>query len=111
MCEPTHDVTPVIEKLTLKRKPLKEMEAIYVCKPEEDVVNRIIQDFDGVKRLYAACHIFFLTTLPDELFEKLSGSPVAKFIKTFKEANYEFMGSSIFFFLALLNPNLAHGFS
>jgi len=83
---------PVIEKLALKRKPLKEMDAIYVCRPDEDVVNRIIEDFEGNKRLYAACHLFFLTALSDELFEKLSGSPVAKYIKTFKEANYEFMG-------------------
>jgi hypothetical protein len=97
------------------------MEAIYVVSPTETSVNLIIEDFEN-KRLYQACHLFFITSkhsatlaffhcchnnvylvaLSEELFQKISGSPVSKFIRTFKEVNYEFAGRKFFFFFFFL---------
>ena len=52
----------MVEKLSLKRKALKDMEAIYVVSPTEVSVNKIIEDFEPNKRLYQACHLFFITS-------------------------------------------------
>lgn len=104
----------VIEKLALKRKPLRDMDAMYFVAPTEQSVDKIIEDFESnAKRLYNGCHLFFTSTLPEDLFQKISQSPVSKFIKTFKEANLEFLvvESQVYVVDVLLDINAPKSFA
>jgi len=48
----------VVEKLNLKRKPMKEMEAIYFISPSKESIKKVLEDFLPHGRLYARGHVF-----------------------------------------------------
>ena len=88
---------PVVEDIKRNREPLEKLEAVYLVKPTEDAVNRLIQDFTpavtdndiGIK--YKAAHIFFTEPCSDALITKMAKSKAVKYIKTLKEINVSFL--------------------
>ncbi|CAG0880328.1 unnamed protein product [Cyprideis torosa] len=120
-CLKMHDLAAegvtIVEDVDKDREPLQTMDCIYMLAPTEATINRIIGDFihPPTKQLYRACHIFFLETCPDQLFDKLGKAPVAKFIRTCKEINIAFLPyeSQVFSldspnsFQVYYNPNFA----
>lgn len=76
--------------MSQKRSSFPTYEAIYFVSPTPKIIDKIIADFKGEKPLYAAAHLFFLSSLEDDLFDKLKKSGTSKFIKTLKEMNIDF---------------------
>lgn len=50
----------VIESITSRRDPQPEYEAMYLLMPTNQNVDRIIRDFAGNTKQYAAGHLFFV---------------------------------------------------
>ena len=74
----------------LKRQPLPALPAIYFITPTVESVNRLIADFRDKKRpMYASCHLFFSSRLPDVLLSKLKASAAISRVAAFKEVNLE----------------------
>jgi hypothetical protein len=53
-------VNTVIESITSHREPQPEFEAMYLLMPTNQNVDRIIRDFSGPTKQYAASHLFFI---------------------------------------------------
>lgn len=96
----------VVEKISLKRKPLRDMEAVYFISPTMESVNSLILDFEPSKRLYAACHVFFSSPLNPDFLKKISEAPLVKYIKTMKEVNVDFFVVESQVFLTSLEGEL-----
>lgn len=50
----------MIESISSYRDPQPEFEAVYLLMPTNQNVDRIIKDFAGGQRQYAAAHLFFI---------------------------------------------------
>lgn len=48
-----------MEKVSIRREPLPELEAIYFLSPTEESIDFLIKDFENSKKpQYAAVHLF-----------------------------------------------------
>ncbi len=81
----------LVEKLFFSRKPFRDMAAIYFITPDRASVSAMIEDFQDVPK-YASAHVFFTSTLTDDLMDEISISPMAEYIRNIKELNMEFLG-------------------
>lgn len=81
----------VVEDIMKNREPLPQLEAIYIIQPIRDSIDRFIEDFSSNNNKYRAAHVFFTEACNNELFNKLSKSKAAKFVKTLKEINVAFL--------------------
>ncbi|RKO98829.1 hypothetical protein CXG81DRAFT_4871, partial [Caulochytrium protostelioides] len=84
-----NDVT-LVEDITRQRQPYPQKEAIYFLSPTHESVTALVDDFLGGRPAYGRAHIFFTSSLPDRLFDKIKRCP-ASLIGTFKELNVDFM--------------------
>jgi len=87
------DVT-LVENITRKRQPYPDMEAIYFITPTPESIDYLICDFvpgGGKSPLYRCGHIFFTSSLPDPLMQRISASGCGKFIKNLKELYIDFL--------------------
>jgi syntaxin-binding protein 1 len=91
---------------------MRTLQAVYLISPSDESIDALIDDFKDPKNpKYKKAHvfftegkkvenlpfklsqrsIFFLLAIPDNLFEKLKGKKVVKFMETCKEINIAFM--------------------
>lgn len=73
------------------REPLPQLEAIYIIQPIRESLNHFIEDFDSNNIKYRGAHLFFTEACNNELFNLLSKSKAAKYVKTLKEINVAFL--------------------
>lgn len=89
----------LVEQITKARAPYRKSAPIYFLSPNEDSINRLIQDWTPSKKrkepLYAdSVFLFFTSALPDELFVKIKNcKPLVKRLKAFCEINIDFIPS------------------
>lgn len=73
------------------REPLPQLEAIYIIQPIRESLTHFIEDFDSNNIKYRGAHLFFTEACNNELFNLLSKSKAAKYVKTLKEINVAFL--------------------
>ncbi|KZS94659.1 Sec1-like snare protein [Sistotremastrum niveocremeum HHB9708] len=93
----------LIEAITASRTP-QTQEAIYLLMPTSQNVDRIISDFSGGRKQYAAAHLFFIQGLEEKLFQKLSSSAAEPHLKGLQDLYINFwpIESRVF---SLQNPS------
>ncbi|KAG0006132.1 vacuolar sorting protein VPS33/slp1 [Entomortierella chlamydospora] len=82
----------LVEMLEDNRQAYSSLEAVYLLTPCMESVQRLMDDYpsDSPTGKYKAAHIFFSAPLEDRLFDRLTKSPVSKYIRTLKEINIDF---------------------
>ncbi|KAF9095019.1 vacuolar sorting protein VPS33/slp1 [Mortierella sp. GBA35] len=82
----------LVEMLESKRQAYTSLEAVYLLTPCMESVQRLMDDYpsDSPTGKYKAAHILFTAPLEDRLFDRLTKSPVSKYIKTLKELFMDF---------------------
>jgi hypothetical protein len=82
----------LVENVCIRRKPLPKVDAIYFVTPTQEVVDAMIKDFeDPEKPMYNTAHIFFTSALGEKLMQRIAQERIVSRIKTFKEANLDFL--------------------
>ena len=83
----------LVEDITKKRAPFKDMAAIYFLAPSDDSVNRMIADYEGDSPLYGkAAFVYFLGRIPEKQLDKIKNCKrLVKRIKALNEANVDFL--------------------
>ncbi|XP_067941969.1 syntaxin-binding protein 1-like isoform X2 [Watersipora subatra] len=84
----------LVEKLSMTREPLPQLDAIYLITPTSNSINQMLADFaEHNKWTYRAAHVYFTEACPDELFKEMCRHPATKYkaIKTLKEINCAFL--------------------
>ncbi|KAG0032959.1 vacuolar sorting protein VPS33/slp1 [Podila clonocystis] len=82
----------LVEMLEKQRQAYTSLEAVYLLTPCIESVQRLMDDYpnDSPTGKYKAAHILFTAPLEDRLFNRLTQSPVSKYIKTLKELFIDF---------------------
>jgi len=87
----------LVEDLTKKRAPFRDMGAIYFLTPTKQSIDRLIRDWTPSatqkEPLYGnAIFLYFLGRLPDPLLDMIKGcKPLVKRVKALGEVNVDFL--------------------
>ncbi|KAF9940308.1 vacuolar sorting protein VPS33/slp1 [Mortierella alpina] len=83
----------LVEMLESKRQAYTSLEAVYLLTPCIESVLRLMDDYpnDGQPK-YKAAHVLFTAPLENRLFDRLTKSPVSKYIRTLRELFIDFTG-------------------
>ena len=87
----------LVESITKKRAPFREMAVVYVISPTQENISQIIQDYSGQganpQPLYGpAVFIYTLNKLPQQLLEQIKMCrPLVKSIRALREINMDFV--------------------
>lgn len=86
-----HGIT-LVDNISNKRQPMPTFPAIYFVSPTEANINRIVEDFNDPKgRHYQSAHLFFTTTCPRALMNKLGQhQKVVTNVKAFVDMQIDF---------------------
>ncbi|KAI8847505.1 Sec1-like protein [Chytridium lagenaria] len=88
------DNSEVVEQIANRRQPFPDLEAIYLLNPQPESIDMLIADYARGKPPYAAAHLYFISGLPDSLFQKIQRStPLMNKVKNLKELNVEFIAA------------------
>jgi len=79
-----------VDNIEKKRDYNPSFEAVYILHPNRYNIEVLISDFDPANRHYAAAHIFFISSLDNKTFEKISSSPIRPMIRSLVEMNLDF---------------------
>ncbi|KAF9961027.1 vacuolar sorting protein VPS33/slp1 [Mortierella alpina] len=81
----------LVEMLESKRQAYTSLEAVYLLTPCMESVLRLMDDYpnDGQPK-YKAAHVLFTAPLENRLFDRLTKSPVSKYIRTLRELFIDF---------------------
>ncbi|ORX91447.1 Sec1-like protein [Basidiobolus meristosporus CBS 931.73] len=83
----------LLENIEFNRQAFPDLEAVYLLTPTFESVFRLLEDFCTKKGpMYAAAHVYFISGLEEQMFEKISSSRAMKFIKTLQELYVDFIG-------------------
>ncbi|KAF9135416.1 vacuolar sorting protein VPS33/slp1, partial [Linnemannia schmuckeri] len=82
----------LVEMLESKRQAYSSLEAVYLLTPCMESVQRLMDDYpnDSPTGKYKAAHVLFTAPLEDRLFDRLTKSPVSRYIKTLRELFMDF---------------------
>ncbi|KAI1316911.1 vacuolar sorting protein VPS33/slp1 [Mortierella claussenii] len=85
----------LVEMLESTRQAYISLEAVYLLTPCIESVQRLMDDYpnDSPTGKYKAAHVLFTAPLEDRLFDRLTKSPVSKYIKTLRELFIDFTGT------------------
>jgi len=87
----------LVESITKKRAPFREMAVVYVISPTQENISQIIQDYSGQgakpQPLYGpAVFIYTLNKLPQQFLEQIKTCrPLVKSIRALREINMDFV--------------------
>ncbi|KAF9565166.1 vacuolar sorting protein VPS33/slp1 [Mortierella alpina] len=83
----------LVEMLESKRQAYTSLEAVYLLTPCMESVLRLMDDYpnEGQPK-YKAAHVLFTAPLENRLFDRLTKSPVSKYIRTLRELFIDFTG-------------------
>ncbi|KAL0238757.1 hypothetical protein PCE1_004449 [Barthelona sp. PCE] len=88
----THRIS-MVERLRSKeeRAPFPSQHAIYILTPTKNNVDLLMEDFASAESpMYAFAHVFWLSRLPEGLFQEIRAHPVfLSRCRTFTESNFE----------------------
>ncbi|KAF8605962.1 Sec1-like snare protein [Ceratobasidium sp. AG-I] len=68
----------------------QSLEAMYLLMPTSQNVERIIADFAGPRKRYAAAHLFFIDGLPEPLLNLLVNSPAEPHLRALQDLYVNF---------------------
>ena len=101
----------LVESLSNSRSPYPDKEAVYLIVPSPESIQAVLGDWSR-RPLYAAAHLFFLSSIPQQLFDRIKASPITTHVKSIRElgldftlvANDAFTTESPLSFYTLYNP-------
>ena len=79
-----------VESLESKRQPQTSFEAIYILYPHPHILECLVADFNRHQPRYAKPHVFFVSELPEPLFQRLKASPLRPHLQTVTDLYLDF---------------------
>ena len=99
----------MVEDLNKRRQPLT-LEAVYLICPSDTSVSALINDFKEPNNpRYAAAHIFFIESCPEQIFSRIAkATTLGRKIRTLQEVNIAYLPAEMQVFSLDNQDALAH---
>ncbi|KAI8926873.1 Sec1-like protein [Entophlyctis helioformis] len=96
-----------IEDIFSKRQKDQSKGAIYFISPSAKSVDQLCKDFDQ-DPLYAEAYIMSVTITPDSIFKVMRASNARRYVKAWKDLNYDFIAAESRVFHFAQQQSLVH---